>query len=169
PPPRRVRLAPVLGASAPAVAFGHAVGLLGDWFAQEGTGRPASLPWAIAISPLHRPPGYENYATFAPLFIYQLIWDVTAGAALIVAARRWKLAGDRVFALGCAAYAIAGFGVFWLGIAHMPVIAWLPAGVLGDVAVLAGAVVYLLRTRRAGTKSVPNPRKPALERDSPVM
>jgi len=167
--PDRVKFAPVLGAAAPAIAFGNAVAQIGDWFAQQGFGRPSSLPWAVAIAPEHRPPGYENFPTFTPIFLYQAIWDVTAGIAVVLIARRLALSGDRVFALGAIAYAAGGFALFWLGIGHLPIILGLRAGELGDAVVLAGAVAYLVRTHRTRTRTIQGPHKPALERDSPVM
>ena len=165
----RVTFAPVLAAAAPAIAFGAAVAQLGAWFTQQGFGHPSSLPWAVEISPVHRLPGYENFATFTPIFLYQAVWYVVAGIAVIVLARRLRLSGDRVFALGAAAYAAAGFGLFWLGIGHLPIIFGLRAGELGDAAVLVGSAVYLARTRRTRIKSVQAAHKPALESDSPVM
>jgi prolipoprotein diacylglyceryltransferase len=169
PPGRRVKFAPVLAAAAPAIAFGAAVAQLGAWFTQQGFGRPSSLPWAVEISPEHRPPGYENFATFTPIFLYQAIWYVAAGIAVMVLARRLRLSGSRVFALGAAAYAAAGFALFWLGIGHLPIIFGLRAGELGDAAVLVGSAVYLARTRRTRIKSVQAAHKSALESDSPVM
>jgi prolipoprotein diacylglyceryltransferase len=168
-PGRRVKFGPVLAAAAPAIAFGAAVAQLGAWFTQQGFGHPSSLPWAVEISPVRRPPGYENFATFTPIFLYQAIWYVTAGIAVLITARRLRLSGDRVFALGAAAYAAAGFGLFWLGIGHLPIIFGLRAGELGDAAVLVGSAVYLARTRRTRIKSVQAAHKPALESDSPVM
>lgn len=166
---RRIRLGSVLAAVAPAIGFGSAVTRIGDWVAQRGFGRPSGLPWAVAISPVHRPPGYENFATFAPIFLYQAVWDVAAAIAIVIAASRWSLSGDRLFALGVVAYATAGFGLYWLGIAHLPMIMGLHAGELGDAAVLVGAAVYLTRTRRTRTKSNQTAHKSALERDSSVM
>ena len=168
-PWRRVRFAPVLAAAAPAIAFGDAVAQAGDWLAQQGFGRPSSLPWAVAIAPAHRPLGYENFATFAPIFLYQAVWDVIAGAAIVLLARRAAISGERVFAIGAVAYAAAGFALFWLGIGHLPIILGLRAGELGDAAVLVGAVAYLVRTHRTRTRSAQTAQKPALERDAPVM
>ena len=116
---------------APAIAFGQAVAALGNWFAQQDYGHPSSLPWAVAISPAHRPPGYENFATFQPMFLYQGLLAVTTGAAIVWGAKRFSLPGERVFALQAAAYAAAGFGLFWLGIGHLPVVLGLRAGELG--------------------------------------
>jgi prolipoprotein diacylglyceryltransferase len=166
---RRLRLGPVLGAAAPAIAFGQALAAIGSWFAQQGYGHPSSLWWAVAISPAHRPPGYENFATFQPIFLYQALWSVTTGVTVAWAARRFALPGERVFALWAAAYAAGGFALFWLGIGHLPVVLGLRAGELGDAALLVGATVYLARTRRMRIRPLQAAQKPALERDSPVM
>jgi prolipoprotein diacylglyceryltransferase len=166
---RRLRLGPVAGAVAPAIAFGQAVAAIGGWFAQQGFGHPSSLWWAVAISPAHRPPGYENFATFQPIFLYQALWSVTSGVTVAWAGRRFALPGERVFALWAATYAAGGFALFWLGIGHLPVVLGLRAGELGDAAVLVGATIYLARTRRMRTRPFQPAQKPALERDSPVM
>src|SRR5215468_402164 len=166
---QRLRLGPIAAAAAPAIVFGEAVAAVGGWFAQQGYGRPSSLWWAVAISPAHRPTGYENFPTFQPIFLYQALWAATTGVALVWAARRFALRGDCLFALAAAAYAAGGFGLFWLGIGHLPVVLGLRAGELGDAVVLVGAVAYLARTWRMRSKPFQPAQKPALERDSSVM
>jgi prolipoprotein diacylglyceryltransferase len=166
---QRLRLGPVAAAAAPAIAFGEAVAAAGGWFAQQGYGRPSSLWWAVAISPAHRPTGYENFPTFEPIFLYQALWAATTGVALIWAARRFALPGDCLFALAAAAYAAGGFGLFWLGIGHLPVVLGLRAGELGDAVVFIGAAAYLAHAWRTRTKPFQSAQKPALERDSSVM
>ena len=101
-----VPLAPVAGAAAPAIAIGQAVGRCGNWFNQELYGRPSGLPWALQISPAHRLPGYESFATFQPAFLYEAAWDLLVAAAVIWAARRFLLPGDRAFALYVAAFSV---------------------------------------------------------------
>jgi prolipoprotein diacylglyceryltransferase len=86
-----VALGPVAGAVAPALAFGLAIGGLGNWWAQQFDGPPVTWWWAVPISPEHRVPGYENYATFQPAFLYQSFWEVALGFAVIWAARRLAL------------------------------------------------------------------------------
>ena len=166
---RRLRFGPVAAAAAPAIAFGTAIAAIGSWFSQQGYGRPSALPWAVTIAPAHRPAGYENFATFQPIFLYQALWAVTAGVVIAVATRKLALRGDRALALYAAAYAAGGFALFWLGIGHLPVVLGLRAGELGDAAVLVGAAIYLVRTRPTRTKTFPPAHKPALESDSPVM
>jgi prolipoprotein diacylglyceryl transferase len=47
-------------AVAPALLVAQAIGRIGNYFNQELFGRPTSLPWALAISPAHRPHGYTQ-------------------------------------------------------------------------------------------------------------
>lgn len=164
-----VQLRDVAGAVAPAMAFGYALAELGGWAAQEGYGQPSSLWWAVEITPVHRLTGYENFATFQPVFAYQALWAITTGIGLVWLTRHFTLAGDQAFAIFAASYAAAGFALFWLGIGHLPLVLGLRAGELGDAVVLAGAVIYLLRALRKRATSRQVPHRPALERDSPVM
>jgi prolipoprotein diacylglyceryltransferase len=71
--------------------FGLAVGGLGNWWTQQFYGPPSTWWWAVPISPTHRAPGYENYGTFQPAFLYQSLWDVVVGLGVIWAARRFAL------------------------------------------------------------------------------
>ena len=163
------RFARIAGAVAPALAFGHAVSEIGSWAAQQGYGQPSSLWWAVEISPARRLSGYENFATFQPLFMYGALWDVLTGFAVIYLSRRLALSGDRAFALCAAAYGAGGFALFWLGIGHLPLVLGIRAGELGDAVVLVGAVIYLARTRRRRDEPFQKVQKSPLERDAPLM
>ena len=161
-----IRLGPVAVAAAPAVAFGLAIGGLGNWWAQQFYGQPSTWWWAVQISPEHRVPGYENYATFSPVFLYQSLWDVALGIAVIWAARRFKLSGERTFMLGAAGYAVGGLWVESARIGPLPQVLGIRYGSLGDMAVfvLAVAGMYLTRPRRRPpTRAYP---KRALVEDS---
>jgi prolipoprotein diacylglyceryltransferase len=145
-----VALGPVAGAAAPAVAFGVAVGVLGSWWAQQFYGPPSTWWWAVEISPVHRVPGYENYATFAPAFGYQAVWGVVLGLGVIWAARRFALSGERAFLLCAAGYAAGGFWIELIRIGPGPRALGVRYGALVDVAVfvLAAAGMYLIRPGR---------------------
>ena len=95
---------PVLDAMAPGVLVAQAMGRWGNWFNQELFGKPSTQPWALKIDPENRPPGYEQYATFQPTFLYECIWDLGAFGFVLWADRRWKLGHGRVMALYVMAY-----------------------------------------------------------------
>jgi prolipoprotein diacylglyceryltransferase len=161
-----IRLGPVAAAAAPAVAFGLAIGGLGNWWAQQFYGQPSTWWWAVQISPEHRVPGYENYATFQPVFLYQSLWDVALGIVMIWAARQFKLSGERTFMLGAAGYAVGGLWVESARVGPLPQVLGVRYGSLGDMAVfvLAVAGMYLTRPRRRPpTRAYP---KRALVEDS---
>ncbi len=99
-----IRVPPVLDAMAPGVLVAQAMGRWGNWFNQELFGRPSTQPWALKIDPANRPPGYEQYATFQPTFLYECIWDLGAFGFVLWADRRWKLGHGRVLALYVMAY-----------------------------------------------------------------
>jgi prolipoprotein diacylglyceryltransferase len=145
-----VGLGPVAGAVAPALAFGLAAGGLGNWWTQQFYGPASTWWWAVRIAPTHRVPGYENYATFQPAFLYQSLWEVALGFAVIWAARRFALGGERTFMLCAAGYAAGGIWVETLRIGPLPHVLGVRYGALGDIAVfvLAAAGMYLTRPGR---------------------
>jgi phosphatidylglycerol---prolipoprotein diacylglyceryl transferase len=153
-----VKLGPVAGAVAPAVLFGLAVGGLGNWWTQQFYGPPSTWWWAVQISPTHRVPGYENYATFQPAFAYLSLWEIVAGLAVIWAARRFALSGERTFMLGAACYAVGSCWTESVRIGPLPHVLGVRYGAIGDVAVIAAAVTGLYLTR---PKPIPPGRTPA--------
>jgi prolipoprotein diacylglyceryl transferase len=144
---RKTGIGPVLGAAAPGLALAQAVGVWGNWFAQNLYGSPSTWPWAVEIAPSHRVPGYQSFGTFQPLFLYESTWDVLVCLLLIYAIRRLALTGDRALALCAGLYAVGRLGtqVLRLGAARRsPPIT---IAELAVVAVIAGAAAYLLATR----------------------
>ena len=101
----------LLDAAAPGIAVAQGIGRLGNWFNQELFGRPTTLPWGLQIAPAYRPPGFEQYATFHPTFLYELIWDLAIAVALVLLDRRFRLGHGKVFALYVAFYTV---GRFWI-------------------------------------------------------
>ena len=163
-----VRLGPVAGAAAPAIAFGLAIGGLGNWWAQQFYGKPSSWWWAVQISPEHRVPGYENYATFQPAFAYQSLWDIAVGFGVIVAARMLALTGERTFMLCAAGYAAGGYWVESVRIGPLPQALGLRYGALGDIAVFVLAVAGLYATRSRSRRPPPPRPHPKTLQPAPV-
>jgi prolipoprotein diacylglyceryl transferase len=104
-------LPPFADALAPGLLVAQAVGRWGNWFNQELFGRPTTLPWGLEISPANRPPGYGQYATFQPTFLYESLWCLLMAVVLIWADRRFRLGHGRAFMLYVVLYT---FGRFWI-------------------------------------------------------
>jgi prolipoprotein diacylglyceryltransferase len=161
-----LRLGPVAGAAAPAIAFGLAIASLGNWWVQQFYGPPSAWWWAVQISPEHRVPGYENYATFQPVFLYQSLWDIALGFAVIWAARRFALSGERTFMLCAAGYAAGGLWMESLRIGPLPHALGIRYGELGDIAVFLLAVAGMYLTKPRQTPAARAHPKRALVEDS---
>jgi prolipoprotein diacylglyceryltransferase len=157
----------VAGAAAPALAFGLAVAGLGNWWAQQFYGPPSAWWWTVRISPEHRVPGYENYATFQPAFAYLSLWEVALGFAVIWAAGRFALSGERAFMLCAAGYAVGGFGVESLRVGPLPHALGMRYGALGDIAVFVLAVLGMYLTRPGRRPPARGQVRRAVVEDSP--
>jgi prolipoprotein diacylglyceryl transferase len=94
-----ILLRPLADALAPGLLLAQAIGRFGNYFNQELFGRPTDVAWGLEIDRAHRPPGFEQYATFHPTFLYEALWNVAGLALLIWLDRRFKLGYGRVFAL----------------------------------------------------------------------
>ncbi len=101
---------PFMDAAAPALLVGQAIGRIGNYFNQELFGGPTSLPWALQISPAHRPVGYESFATFHPTFLYELIWNLALAAFLVWLGHHRRIRPPGLFALYVAGY--SAFRIF---------------------------------------------------------
>jgi prolipoprotein diacylglyceryltransferase len=118
----------------------------------------------VQISPVHRVPGYENYGTFQPVFLYQSLWDAALGLGVIWAARRLRLTGDRTFMLCAAGYAAGAFWLESLRIGPGPRALGLRYGAVSDLVVFVLSVVVLYLTR-----SRPSARTPLQPDQVPVV
>ena len=156
-----IRLGPVAGAAAPATAFGAAVAYLGGWFSQSSYGRPSGLPWAVEIAPAHRLSGYENYATFEPVFGYETLWCLASGFTVAWAARRFALIGERAFALQLALTFAGLCAAESLLAGPATQLAGLHADQWAEILTVLGSVAYLYRTRHRHGPDVIAPPLPS--------
>ena len=101
---RRASIPRFLDAAAPALLVGQAIGRIGNYFNQELFGGPTNLPWGLQISPAHRPPGYAQFATFQPTFLYELTWNLGLAAFLIWLGHHRKIRPPGLFALYVTGY-----------------------------------------------------------------
>ena len=143
-----VPLPPFADALAVGVPLAQAIGRVGNWFNQELFGRPTDLPWGLEIDPVHRPDGYEQFATFHPTFLYEALWLIGVAALVAWADRRWKLGHGRAFALYVAAYCVGRLGMELLRIDPATQIAGIRVNVFTSVLVGLGALVYFVISSR---------------------
>ncbi len=99
-----------MDAAAPGLLVAQAIGRIGNYFNQELFGKPSTLPWALEISPAHRPVGYAQFATFQPTFLYELIWNLLLAGALVWLGQRRSIKPPGLFALYIAGYSFARIG-----------------------------------------------------------
>ena len=99
-----------MDAAAPGLLVAQAIGRVGNYFNQELFGGPSKLPWALKISFAHRPPGYTQYATFQPTFLYEIVWNLSLAAFLVWLGHRRRVRAPGLFALYVAGY--SGFRMF---------------------------------------------------------
>jgi prolipoprotein diacylglyceryl transferase len=93
-----------MDAAAPGLLVAQSFGRVGNYFNQELFGKPSTLPWALKISPAHRPSGYAQYATFQPTFLYEIIWNLSLAAFLVWLGHHRKIRPPGLFALYVAGY-----------------------------------------------------------------
>lgn len=146
-----VLFADVADALAPGLLVAQAVGRLGNYANQELFGRPTTLPWALHIDRIHRPPGYEAFATFHPTFLYELLWNLAAAAVLVwVLERRMHLRRGESFALYAMLYTAGRFWIELLRIDTVNHIGPFRLNVWTTMVVFGAAALVLVRSRRRG-------------------
>ncbi len=141
-----IKFAPMLDALAPGVLVAQALGRWGNWFNQELFGRPTDLPWGLEIDVEHRPPGYEEFATFHPAFLYEFLWNMAAFAVVIWLDRRFRLGHGRVMALYVMAYTLGRGWIEMLRIdtVQMNDVLGLRLNVWTSIVLFAGALAYFV-------------------------
>jgi phosphatidylglycerol---prolipoprotein diacylglyceryl transferase len=140
-------------AAAPGIALGQAIGRWGNYFNQELFGRPSDLPWAIRITPLHRPTEYADATSFHPTFLYESVWDVLVCLVLLWVARRFseRLKAGDVFMVYVVLYCVGRFLVETLRVDQAFVIGGSLRGNLFVSGVLAVGYVLVLVLRHSST------------------
>lgn len=147
----------------PGLALAQGIGRWGNFFNQELYGAPSNLPWAIYIDPAHRLPGFQNYAYYQPLFLYESILDVLNMAFLLWIGRRYasKLRTGDLFLIYLVTYPTVRFFLEFLRLDQSPVAGLDINQVLaGVVAVAAAASLYLRHRGRPAVPETPPQEEP---------
>jgi prolipoprotein diacylglyceryl transferase len=96
-------------AVAPGLLIAQGIGRIGNWWNQELYGKPTDRPWALEIDPEHRVLGYETSTTFHPIFLYELIYNLTIAGLLMLIGWRFRIKPPGLFALYVALYCFGRF------------------------------------------------------------
>jgi prolipoprotein diacylglyceryl transferase len=142
-------------AAAPALAVAQAISVWGNWFSQELYGQPSGLPWAVAIAPQHRVAGYQPFATFQPLFLYESLFDLLVAVAVAYAIRKYMLSGGQAFALYAALWAAGGATLEALRIDYSARLFGLRLNIIAMSVVLVAAAGYLASVQRRRRQRMP--------------
>ena len=142
-----VRFSVVADALAPGLLVAQAIGRLGNWFNQELFGKPTELPWGLEIDLVNRPEGYEQFATFQPTFLYELLWNLAAAVVLLAIDRKLKLTGGRAFMLYVMLYTAGRFWIEQLRIDTVNHIGPFRLNVWTSIIVFVIAAIFFVATR----------------------
>lgn len=152
-------------ALAPGLALAQAIGRWGNYFNQELYGAPTTLPWALEISPAHRPADTLTVGLYHPTFLYECLWDIGVALALLWLDRRARMRGrplarGTLFTAYVAAYTFGRGWVEALRVDHANHILGLRLNDWTSLLVFTTAVVILYwrhRQRRRATAAVVAP------------
>jgi prolipoprotein diacylglyceryl transferase len=153
-----------MDAGAPALLVAQAIGRVGNWFNQELFGKPTDLPWGLEIDPSHRPAQYADVATFHPVFLYEIVWNLSLAALLVWLGHHRRIRPPGLFALYVAGY--SAFRIFAELIRVDPAhhVFGLRLNLFVAVTLTVVGLVWFLRTQR----SVRTDSKEASSADSNV-
>ena len=141
-------------AVAPALLVAQAVGRIGNYFNKELFGKPTGLPWGLEIPLQYRPPGYTQYATFQPSFLYELIFDLALAAALVWLGHHRGIKPPGLFALYVAGYSAYRIFEETIRIDSSAHFLGLRLNMYIAIALTIAGAVWFVRSQRRGAKVV---------------
>jgi phosphatidylglycerol:prolipoprotein diacylglycerol transferase len=134
----------------PGLALGQAIGRWGNYVNQEVYGKPTTLPWAVKIDPSYRYPGFTEFETFHPLFLYESLWNLALMGLLLWLGRRyesWLKTGD-LFLIYLIGYPLGRFFLEFLRL-DVSLVGGINANqlVMAAVAIIAGGLLFWRHTQ----------------------
>ena len=145
-----------LDISAPGLALGQAIGRWGNYINQELFGLPSDLPWAINIDLENRPRGYENVATFHPLFLYESLFSFANVLILLFISKKFtdRLYDGDVFLIYLILYPLERFLLEFLRLTPSEVLGInINQAIMALIALIAGAILIIRHVRARSRNS----------------
>ncbi len=147
-----------LDLAVPGLALAQAIGRWANFVNNELYGGPSTLPWAITIPPEKRLPGFEQFATYHPLFLYESLLNLIACGLLLWIERRfskWLRPGDLLLTYALM-YPAIRFSLDFLRLDSAGVGSITIAQLVSAAAFLTAFVVLIARHRRPAATVPPS-------------
>ena len=149
-------------AAVPGVIFAQAFGRWGNWFNNELYGGPTSLPWGLRVHCMNITSGHATafgkadggqicngsavvHGLFQPTFLYESLWDIALGFALLYIDRRLRLGRGNVMALYVMGYTVGRIWIEALREDHANHILGLRLNIWTSIVVFALGLFWFLR------------------------
>ena len=146
-----IRFWSVADAIAPGLLIAQGIGRIGNYFNQELFGLPTTLPWGLQIpssNPAY-PAGLPDGLLFHPTFAYEMIWNLTGAAVLILLASRLNLQWGKVFAVYLVIYSTGRIWIEAIRIDPSEIILGLRLNIWSAlIGITLGIILFLVQSRR---------------------
>jgi prolipoprotein diacylglyceryl transferase len=146
-----IRFLTVADAVAPGILIAQGIGRLGNYFNQELFGLPTELPWGLQIPSTNRayPNGLPDGLLFHPTFLYEMIWNFTGAALILILAARLNLQWGKVFALYLIVYSTGRIWIESIRIDPSEIILGLRVNIWSAlIGLTLGILIFLVQKRR---------------------
>jgi prolipoprotein diacylglyceryl transferase len=141
----------VADAIAPGLLLAQGIGRIGNYFNQELFGLPTTLPWGLQIpstNPAY-PVGLPEGLLFHPTFLYEMLWNFSGAALLLLLAARLNLQWGKVFALYLVVYSTGRIWVEAIRIDPSEIILGLRLNIWSAlIGLTLGIILFLVQSRR---------------------
>ena len=146
-----IRFLTVADAVAPGILIAQGIGRLGNYFNEELFGLPTELPWGLQIASTNPayPNGLPDGLLFHPTFLYEMIWNLTGAALILLLAARLNLQWGKVFALYLIAYSTGRIWIESIRIDPSEIILGLRVNIWSAlIGLTLGILIFLVQSRR---------------------
>jgi prolipoprotein diacylglyceryl transferase len=141
----------IADAVAPGLLIAQGIGRMGNYFNQELFGLPTTLPWGLQIpstNPAY-PVGLPEGLLFHPTFLYEMLWNFSGAALLLLLAARLNLQWGKVFALYLVVYSTGRIWVEAIRIDPSEIILGLRLNIWSAlIGLTLGIILFLVQSRR---------------------